>query len=146
VAKSYEQMLYLQNEQVKCMRNKHIIVSNSNHLIRITSEDLAYVSSDGSYSTMHLVDGTEHMFSFNLRAFEKLLESQLGLDSQQFIRLGKCLIINSDYIYLINVSSQEVILSDMHWKEKIKLRASKEALKSLKNLIEVSFKNRRINI
>ena len=60
---------------------------------------------------MVLIDGRKHVFSFNLSSFEKQLETQLGLESQIFIRLGKSLIINSKYIYSINVPAQELILS-----------------------------------
>ncbi|MFA6875120.1 MAG: LytTR family transcriptional regulator DNA-binding domain-containing protein, partial [Parabacteroides sp.] len=96
---------------------KHLILSNSMLLIRVTAERIAYISSDGSYSTMVLVGGKRHIFSFNLSAFEKQLEQQFGTESQVFIRLGKGLIINSDYIYSINISKQELILSGVGFTE-----------------------------
>lgn len=85
------------------MDHNYVILSNSNVLVRVTASDIMYISSDGSYSTMVLIDGRKHMFSFNLSSFEKQLETQLGLESKTFIRLGKSLIINSIYIYSINI-------------------------------------------
>ncbi len=123
---------------------KYLILSNSNVLVRVAVPDIAYISSDGSYSTMVLTDGRKHVFSFNLSAFEKLLESQLGLESQVFIRLGKSLIINSNYIYCINIPSQELVLSGSGMGEGFTLSASREALKSLKSMIEENVKSRRL--
>jgi len=125
---------------------KHLILSNSMLLIRVTAERIVYISSDGSYSTMVLVGGKRHIFSFNLSAFEKQLEQQFGTESQVFIRLGKGLIINSDYIYSINISKQELILSGVGFTEDFVLSASRDALKSLKNVLEESIKSRRIGI
>ena len=123
---------------------KYLILSNSNVLVRVAVPDVAYISSDGSYSTMVLTDGRKHVFSFNLSTFEKLLESQLGLESQIFIRLGKSLIINSNYIYCINIPSQELILSSDKMAEGFTLNASRDALKSLKSMIEENVKSRRV--
>jgi len=125
---------------------KHLILSNSNLLIRITADRIAYIASDGSYSTMVLAEGKQHVFSFNLATFEKQLEQQFGTESQIFIRLGKGLIINSDYIYSINISKQELVLSGINFPEDFVLPASKEALKSLKSVLEESLKSRRIGI
>jgi hypothetical protein len=87
---------------------------------------------------MVLTDQEEHVFSFNLSTFEKAIEQQLGTEAQLFLRLGKSLIINSQYIYYINVGKQEIILSDRSFPQKYKLSASKEALKNLKSLLEAS--------
>lgn len=114
----------------------HLIVSNSNLLIRVEPGQVAYISSDGSYSTMVLADGRQHVFSFNLSAFERLLETQLGGQSQTFIRLGKSLIINRAYIYCINLSKQELTLSATGSSEGFVLSASREALKALKSVME----------
>jgi len=95
---------------------------------------------------MTLIDKEEHVFSFNLASFEKLIEQQLGTDAQTFIRLGKSLIINGKYIYYVNVSKQQIILSDSSFANKFTLSASREALKALKTVLENSIKSRRIGI
>lgn len=93
---------------------------------------------------MVLIDGRKHVFSFNLSSFEKQLETQLGLESQIFIRLGKSLIINSKYIYSINVPAQELTLSCSSIPGEFILNASRDALKSLKSMIEINLKTRRL--
>ncbi len=119
---------------------KYLILTNSNDLVRVSSDRIAYISSDGNYSTMVLIGKEEHLFTINLGTFEKIIERQLGSEATIFIRLGKSLIINSNYIYYINVTKQQLILSDTSFTEKFMLSASKEALKTLKNLLEQKLK------
>ena len=125
---------------------KYLVLTNSSDLVRVSPDRIAYISSDGNYSTMVLTDQEEHVFSFNLAAFEKNIEQQLGIEAQAFIRLGKSLIINGKYIYYVNASKQQIILSDSSFPNKFMLSASKEALKALKTVLEESIKSRRTGI
>lgn len=126
--------------------SKYLVLINSNEVVRVSPDRIVYILSDGNYSTMTLIDKEEHLFSFNLASFEKIIEQQLGTDAQTFIRLGKSLIINGKYIYYVNVSKQQIILSDSCFPDKFTLSASKEALKALKTVLEDSIKSRRIGI
>jgi DNA-binding LytR/AlgR family response regulator len=89
---------------------------------------------------MVLHDKTEHLFTFNLSHFQKLIEKQLKDEASQFIRIGKSLIINRDYIYRINLTKQQLVMSDMALNQAFMLSASKEALKQLKQLLENELK------
>ena len=71
---------------------------------------------------------------------QKILETQLKEESQQFIRVGKSLIINYNYIHLINIGKQQLILSDRQFQHSFELTASREALKQLKTVIESGIK------
>lgn len=126
--------------------SKYLVLINSNEVVRVSPDRIVYILSDGNYSTMTLIDKEEHLFSFNLAAFERIIEQQLGTDAQTFIRLGKSLIINGKYIYYVNVSKQQIVLSDSSFPQKFTLSASKEALKALKTVLEESIKSRRIGI
>lgn len=119
---------------------KYIILTNSNEAVRVSPERIAYISSDGNYSAMVLTDGEKHVFSFNLSAFEKILAEQLDSEAQTLIRLGKQLIINSRYIYYINIGKQQITLSDISFPTKFILKASKDALRTLKTTLEESIK------
>jgi DNA-binding LytR/AlgR family response regulator len=85
---------------------------------------------------MVLHDKTEHVFTMNLAHCQELIEKQLGKEAETFIRIGKQLIINRDYIFKINVNSQTLIMSDMALNQAFMLQASKEALKQLKVYME----------
>ncbi len=122
----------------------YIILTNSNEVIRVSPERVAYIISDGNYSSMVLIDNEKHVFSFNLSAFEKIVEQQLGSEEQPLIRLGKQLIINSKYIYYIHINKQQITLSDISFPTKFTLKASKEALKTLKANFEESIKQHKM--
>ncbi len=113
-----------------------LIISSQNELVRVQPQRIVYISADRNYTTMVLCDKTEEVFSFNLSHFQELIVSQLKDEAQMFIRIGRGLIINRNYIYKINVSSQLLILSDMSINQAFLLKASKEALKELKQLFE----------
>jgi len=123
---------------------KYLIVANINDLVRVPSDRVAYISSDGNYSTMVLINKEEHLFTINLGTFERIIEKQLKQEAGIFIRLGKSLIINSEYIHYINISKQQLILCDNHVLNRFVLSASKEALKALRNMLEVSL-NKQLN-
>lgn len=116
--------------------NKVLIISNTNELVRVKPERVVYVESDGNYSTVVLHDKTEHVFTMNLAHCQELIEKQLGKEAETFIRIGKQLIINRDYIFKINVNKQTLIMSDMALNQAFTLQASKEALKQLKAYME----------
>ncbi len=118
------------------MSNKELIISNSNELVRVKPERVVYVESDGNYSTMVLHDKTEHVFTMNLAHCQELIERQLGKEAETFIRIGKQLIINREYIFKINVNKQTLVMSDMALNQAFTLQASKEALKQLKAYME----------
>ena len=54
--------------------------------------------------------------------------------------IGCLLIINRDYIYRINLTKQQLVMSDMALNQAFMLSASKAALKQLKQLLENELK------
>ena len=118
------------------MSSRGLIISNSNELVRVKPERVVYVESDGNYSTMVLHDKTEHVFTMNLAHCQELIERQLGKEAETFIRIGKQLIINREYIFKINVNKQTLVMSDMALNQAFTLQASKAALKQLKAYME----------
>lgn len=119
---------------------KHLVIVNSSELVRISPERVVYISSDGNYSTLVLSNKQERLFTFNLSSFQSVIEKQLQANANDFIRIGKGLIINRKYIYYINPSKQQLILSGENLSDTFDLSASKEALRQLKEVIEESIK------
>ena len=114
---------------------RQLIFPTSIDLVRIAPDRIVYISSDGNYSTLVQADGEVRMLSFQLGQIEKMIADQLGNEGNNFIRIGKSLIINRSYIYYINVPKQKLVLSDVGSFSHT-MSASKEALKLLKELIE----------
>ena len=118
---------------------KHLIISTSVDLVRIAPNLIVYISSDGNYSTLVQTDGEMRVVSYQLGQIEKMIASQLGAEGNVFIRIGKSLIINRDYIYYINPTKQRLVLSDAATFSH-SVMASKEALKQLKDLLDKEVK------
>lgn len=118
---------------------RFLIISTASDLVRIASERIVYISSDGNYSTLVQTDGEMRMLSYQLGQIEKIISSQLGTEGNIFIRIGKSLIINRSFIYYINVAKQKMTLSDVSSFSHT-VSASKEALKQLKELLEKEVK------
>ena len=90
---------------------RQLIIPTSIDLVRIAPERVVYISSDGNYSTLVQADGEMRMLSFQLGQIEKMIADQLGVEGNNFIRIGKSLIINRSYIYYINVPKQKLIVN-----------------------------------
>ena len=115
-----------------------LIISNANFLLRVASEQIAYVCSEGSYCNLRLTNGDEYTFSFNLVVFEKKIVEQLAQTAHFFARVGRNYIINSQDIFSINLKTSELVLYNERFCEKFTLHVSKEPLKQLKALLDLS--------
>lgn len=116
---------------------KPIVIAKGTELLRIPADRLVYVSADGNYSNVITRDNKKALVSFQLGQIEDLIANQLGDSGGNFVRLGRGLIINTDYVYLIDTAAQKLILSDCSgcWHE---LTASRDVLVKLKAYIEAS--------
>lgn len=114
---------------------RFITISSSTELLRIPSDIMMYITAEGNYSEVYLQDGTHRLVPFQLGQMVDLLEEQLGEDESPFIRIGKSLIVNRDFIFLVDISEQELVISD--WNGKYKpIKASRKALSMLKLILE----------
>ena len=121
------------------LMSEYLVISTSIDLMRAASDDIVYVSSDGNYSSFVFTYGNPRVVTVQLGQVERLLAEQLTHSGADFIRIGKSLIINRNYISYINLPKQQLVLSDGHATSH-NLSASKEALKQLKELIEKGLK------
>jgi len=108
-------------------------ISTSTELVRVQTEDIVFVQADGNYSDVYLFNGKPHKMTFKLHFFDEVFQK---LKSNIFVRVGKSLIVNKNYIYVINLTTQELLLTGSRLKSEFRLKASKEALKDLKALME----------
>ena len=103
--------------------------------MRAASEDIVFISSDGNYSSFVFTYGESRVVTMQLGQVEQLVAKPLTHSGADFIRIGKSLIINRNFISYINLSKQQLVLSDGH-STSHSLTASRDALKKLKELIE----------
>lgn len=119
---------------------EYLVISTASDLVRIKGKHIVFISSDGNYSTIVMTNNETRLVTMQLGHLEHLISEQLQPSDKTFIRIGKSLIINQDYIYYINIPKQQLILSDgkyaMH-----SVSASREALKQVKDFIEKEAKS-----
>lgn len=108
-------------------------ISTSLELVRVPAEDIAFIKASGNYSDIYLFNGKVLTMTFQLHYFADVLNK---LKERCFVRVGKSLIVNKNFIYSVNISSQDLLLMDHRLTTDFKLKASKEALKELKNVLE----------
>ena len=116
---------------------RYIIISKGTELLRITADSLMFVSSDGNYSNITTEDGRTKLVTLQLGQIEDILQEQLSNAESNFLRLGRSLIINTNYIYFIDTSKQELILSNCKGSYH-SLTASREVLIKLKAYMETT--------
>ncbi len=112
-----------------------LILANANELIRIPAGSLIYVTSDGNYSDIYTRDREKRTVTLQLGVIEEQINKQFHDQEQEFVRIGKSLIVNLQFLHYINPSKRQLILSDNHT-FKFHLEASKEALRQLKDYLE----------
>ncbi len=108
-------------------------ISTSVELVRVPTDDIAFIKASGNYSDIYLFNGKVMTMTFQLHYF---VEALSNLKEKFFVRVGKSLIVNKNFIYSVNVTSQDLLLMDHRLTTDFKLKASKEALKELKNVLE----------
>ena len=114
----------------------NLYFATSTELIRVPVEGVVYISADGNYSAIKMADGGEYVLTLQLGQMEKRIAEMVDEDDNRFIRIGKSLIVNREFIVFINPARQKMILSDGKTFRQ-ELSASREALKALKELIEM---------
>ncbi len=110
----------------------YLKLSNSTGLYRFPSDSIVYVAAEGNYSRFKMADGDEQVLVCQVGQLEEIIRAQLGEYATRFLRVGRSLIINLDYVYVIYPSKGQLILSDCHGM-RYTLQASKDALAALKS-------------
>ena len=120
--------------------DKIIVISKGTELLRLPASRLVYIAAEGNYSEVVTQDNRKRIVSFQLGQIEDMIGDQLGDEGANFIRLGRGLIINLDYVYWVDIAKQSLILSDCSgcYHE---LTASREVLIKLKAYIDAIVRN-----
>lgn len=115
--------------------SKRLVFTTSTEILRVLPETVVFITADGNYSVITMADGGNFVLTLQLGQIERRIAEMLDQDDNRFIRIGKSLIVNRDFIAFINPPRQKMILSDGRT-FRHDLTASREALKALKELLE----------
>ena len=103
-------------------------------LVRVAEEEIVFVRADGNYSDLVLTNGKTRSMSFQLHYLEDAFQK---LNTNMFVRVGRSLIVNKRYIYIINLADGTLRFSGQNITGDFKpLKVSREALKALKEQLQ----------
>ena len=81
-------------------------------MIRVAEDEIVYVKADGNYSDLVLINGRSYKIVYQLHKFEEKFKNLQHSD--QFIRVGRSLIVNWKYVQVINLVDQTIIFGGKH--------------------------------
>ncbi len=115
--------------------NKRLVFTSATEIVRVPAGSVVCITADGNYSAITLADGGNFVLTLQLGQIERRIAEMLDKDDCRFIRIGKSLIVNRDFIAFIHPVRQKMVLSDCcNFRHEVS--ASKDALKALKELLE----------
>lgn len=87
-------------------------IRTSTLLMRVAVDEIVYVKADGNYCDLVLINGRQRKMTFQLHHFEdnfRLLKS-----ADMFIRVGRSLIVNRQYVQVIDLFDQTIVFGGKH--------------------------------
>ena len=120
---------------------KTLYFNTRDEFIKVDLKYVIYFEADGNYTHVHFTNGCKAILLTSLTHLEELIDSKLKGLAQPYIRIGKRYIVNSLFIFHINITKQELILTDFEHIGCHTLSVSKEALKGIKNLYRTKENN-----
>ena len=111
-----------------------LLFNTRDELVKVKLERVAYFEADTNYCHVVFINAAKATLLTSLVNVEKLLSEQFKETASVFIRIGKKVIVNSRFIFRINVQRQKLVLTDFVSPNVMELSISKDALKNLKNL------------
>ena len=104
-------------------------------LLIIDLEKIAFFQANGNYTHLNYILGETHLLTIGLSKVEDLIRITWPKDKPSpFVRLGRSLIINQNYLSEISVLKQKITLSD-RGKHSYSLSVPKPLLKEYKEKI-----------
>lgn len=116
---------------------KYLLIPTRAELLRFQWNHIFYIQSDGNYSKIFTIDEKSRLVPFQLGQIEDMIYEQDEDEDNEdcFIRVGKRLIVNSRYIYVVDLSENKITLSD-HPGHCVKVEVARAPLITLKAALE----------
>ncbi len=119
------------------MKPTYLFLNSRDELLRLDISRIAYFEADGNYTNIMMANGLKEVVCMNLARMKEVLAASLREKSAIFARIGKRYIINLGFVLKIDVSRQNLVLSD-GISFSYTLSLSKDALKGLKDVFVTS--------
>lgn len=111
-----------------------LVFQSRDELAKFDLSKVVYFESNCNYTKVYYPNGCMLTVIASLSFIENLLTAIDSNVSKKFLRVGRFLIINTDYLFRINILHQQLILTDGVSPQAFTLKASKPSLRVLKNL------------
>ncbi len=121
-------------------RIKYLYLNSRDEFYRVDFSKIVYFEAGGNYTNFVLSNKLKGTALLNLAQMQEALSDRLKEQASVFARVGKCHIINLNYVFHIDVLRQRLVLSDGETFA-YQLQVSKEALKKLKELFVSGARN-----
>lgn len=108
-------------------------ISTPTELVSIKSSDIMCIEADGNYSTIQLSYGWRHTVTRQIGEISEWFHEH---EEPGFIRLGRSLIVNINYICIINLTNKSLTLQGKGADHLVVVTAPRNALEVLKEKIE----------
>ena len=111
---------------------KKVCVNTRDELLIMDLDRVAFFQANGNYTRLTYISGQVLVLNTGLSGVEKILVNAIPKGKSTFVRLGRSLIINEDFLSNINLLKQYLVLSDLD-NHNFKLTVPKHLLKLLKD-------------
>lgn len=90
-----------------------LCLNTRDELLIVDLSRIAYFQANGNYTQIMYIKGQQQMIVVGLSKIEEYIKRTWPKEkSSPFIRMGRSLIINQNYLYSINTLRQKLVLSD----------------------------------
>lgn len=113
---------------------RYLYFNNRDEFYRIKIDDIVYFEADKNYSVLHMITGQRIAFNISMQKMQEHMAKTLGDQARAFVRVGKSYIINSVYVFNIDLAKRLLKLLVPGAQGSFQLRVSYEALRKLRTL------------
>ena len=114
--------------------------NSRDELVVIDLDKVAYIQAGGNYSLVVYITGQKTTITAGISKIEMMVaKSYERGKSSPFVRLGRSLIINQQYLRRINVLKQSIMLTDLEHQPLV-LPVPKSLIRNFKEYVENKYK------
>lgn len=113
---------------------KSVVFNKRNEMLRVPIAKAMFYEAFGNYCYGVFPNKQKIMMPVALTKIEELLKVYHDAGDAQFARIGKRFIVNLDMVVKVDMTQQQLVLSDLVSAGNFTLPVSKEALRQIKEL------------
>lgn len=113
---------------------KYVVFTRRNEVLRIPMGKAMFFESYGNYCYAVFPNNQKVVLPVGLSQVETIIARRIVDDMPTFMRIGKRFIINMDMVAQVDLTKQQLVLSDFDHPGSFAIPLSKEALRQVKEI------------